>query len=164
MKYIICIICIIVYFTSGIELGYSVQSPLYTHITYMFQHATGLHLSINLLSFTTIFISLQKINNRVTWFIASIIIAVIASFFSMYKAPTVGLSGLIYAMLGIYIIQTMADHKVRIVNVKRYILFIAMIILSLLLSFFASHSNIILHTLCFVLGAITSALYFGLKR
>ena len=53
MKYIFVLTFFIVFFTFDKSIGYTNTSPIWTHFTYMFQHANIIHLGINSLAFIT---------------------------------------------------------------------------------------------------------------
>lgn len=169
MKYLIVLICIIVYIFFGNELGFAIGTPWYTHFTYIFQHASVWHLVINSLAFIGFYTQLEKINNYPSLrggttkqptthypLPTSLLIAFLASFVSMYKLPTVGLSGVVYAMIGIYIGQTLTDANIKIANTRRYMLFLLAVGLSLTISLFTHNSNIILHIVCLVIGLVVA--------
>ncbi|MDR2917853.1 MAG: rhomboid family intramembrane serine protease [Tannerella sp.] len=104
MKYTLPLIWIIFFIIfDNKELGYSNTSPIYTHITYIFAHAGLMHLLLNSLSFIYVYQGLKHYNLTRQSLIISFVIGIAASFLSAYDTPTVGASGMIFAMLGCYI-------------------------------------------------------------
>jgi len=151
MKYLFVLIFFIVFFTFDKSIGYTNTSPVWTHFTYMFQHANIIHLGINSLAFIGMFRVLEKIINK--YFLASIIlsISVIASFTSIYPLPTVGISGAVYAMIGIYLAM-IATKKLILKDRNKLYIFLFSVSLCLLVSFFKTNSNFRLHLVSLILG------------
>ena len=156
MKYIYIILFVAIFILFGTEIGYTIDSPLYTHLSYMFQHSSIAHLVINSLSFIALFRMLERHFNK--WILSVLIItsSFIASFTSGYDIPTVGASAMIYTMIGLFLGFTSTGYKMKIADTKKYLLFITVIILSLIISFFNSHSNSTLHIYSIMIGFIIS--------
>ncbi|NDW19414.1 rhomboid family intramembrane serine protease [Dysgonomonas sp. 216] len=159
VKYIFVLLFIVVYCLFGLELGYTATSMFYTHITYMFQHLSIIHLAINSIAFIVMFHNLQKLLN--IWIIiASIFVCgFAASFLSMYDIPTVGASSMIYAMVGIDIGMTLLCKEIKIANTRRYLLFICGLALCLLISAFIHNSNFLIHIYSLIFGFIVSVVF-----
>jgi membrane associated rhomboid family serine protease len=81
-----------------------------------------------------------------------ILIAFLASFFAEYSLPTVGASGMVYAMIGMYI-GLLLLRKIRILKKDLYI-FLISIGLMFAISVFKHNSNYILHAICFISGIL----------
>jgi len=147
MKYLFVLIFIIVFIFFDKSIGYTDTSPVWTHFTYMFQHANIVHLVINSLAFIGMFRVLEKSINK--YVLAAIILSIgfIVSFLSMHKIPTVGISGAVYAMVGIYLAMILTK-KLIIKDRRKLYIFIASVILCLTVSFFKTNSNYGLHLLC----------------
>jgi membrane associated rhomboid family serine protease len=156
MKYIFIFVFILTFTLFGTSIGYTKVSPLYTHLTYMFQHAGIVHLAMNSLAFIGMFRTLEKFISKWTLSLLVTTISFVSSFISMYDIPTVGASAMIYSMIGIFIgITTFCTH-IKIANIKKYLLFISVIAISLTISLFKSNSNFILHLISMAVGVITS--------
>lgn len=148
MQYLIVIIFIATYLLSDLSVGYYELSPLYTHFTYMFQHAGWMHLILNSLAFIGLYRALSKELKFVL--LRIILIAFVGSFMSVYLVPTVGASGMIYAMLGMCLgLQFTGRWKLK--NLKFVLFSIAFM---LLISFFKHTSNFGLHVWCLVFGVL----------
>lgn len=156
MKYIYVLIFIIVFIFFGLELGYTYQSPFYTHFTYMFQHSGVVHLLINSLAFIGMFRTMEKLVNK--WMLSASIIAVsfAASFISIYNIATVGASAMIYTMFGMFFGMTTYCKNIKIADTKKYLLFLSVVLISLTISFFKHNSNFVLHLSSMILGFIIS--------
>ena len=103
MKYIFIALCLLLSLINWIHpiMGYTATSGLYTHFTYIFAHANIFHLAINLFVFWKLYDMVGKYS-----FMVSFLIAAVMSFFAIMSVPTVGASGLTFAMLGMfYLIQ-----------------------------------------------------------
>lgn len=148
MKYLFILSFILVYAFFGLNLGYTNTSDWYTHSTYMFQHASFLHLAINCLSFLVSWIILSRIFKR--WFILpALLIGFAVSFIPLceYSLPTVGISGVVYAMVGMMI----PYHRFK----KAYLFYLS-IAISLIVSYFLKNTNFWLHLFCFISGVLFS--------
>ena len=77
--------------------GYAAEREWYYHFTFHFAHASVWHLAGNLLCFYIL------TRYRASWaeLITAYLVASLCSFISPHTLPTVGLSGLIYALLGL---------------------------------------------------------------
>jgi len=156
MKYLFVAVFVVVFVLFGLELGYTNHSPLYTHFTYMFQHAGIVHLLLNSVAFIGMFHALRKFVGR--WaIVASILLCgFVASFLSAKVVPTVGASSMIYAMIGIYVGVTLLSPKIRIADTRKYLLFISCVAAGLLVSLFKSNSNFLVHVYSLTLGFVAS--------
>lgn len=133
-----------------ISFGYADGSNLLTHFTYHFAHASVWHLAGNLLCFYLF------IRNRSSFgeLFCAYCIATICSFFSPHPLPTVGLSGLIYALLGM-----------RIATLKRISRdFLIRLAVLLLLPAVSGKVNILLHLSCVAVGYTTILFYTNFKQ
>lgn len=158
IKYLFILVFIIIYILFGIELGYTNTSPLYTHITYIFQHASILHLIINSISFIVVFTMLDKLTERRMFLPVSFTIGVLTSFLAMYDIPTVGVSAVIYAMIGLYIGLTLFYKDIKIADTRKYLLNICIITIGLTISMIRTNSNFHIHIISLILGFLISLL------
>ena len=104
MKYIICSICIALFvlhfFTDLTFLGYTQTSSIFTHFTYMFVHFGILHILFNLVTFFLLFKNLQIAVNQYILTAAMLVGGFLASFGSQTTMSTIGISGVVYFLLG----------------------------------------------------------------
>ena len=91
-------------FGNKVEYGITSTSPFYTHITYIFVHANFLHLAMNIFSLGFTLKLLKKMAGMKYYLLMTIglISSFVASFISAEEVVTVGISGVIYALLGTY--------------------------------------------------------------
>lgn len=154
MKYIILIVLIVIHLIPGLQLGYATGTPLYTHFTYSFQHTDWIHLALN--SFA--FLSFYGILNRVLpgWLLLAYAYAtaVAASFPSTYPIPTVGASGIVYAMIGLYITISLIGRKLRITSRRQFFFFIVCLTLSIISSAWKTDINTKCHIYALLTGMI----------
>jgi len=157
MKYFILLSFFLVYCFFGLELGYSATLPVWKHITYMFQHASLMHLLINSFSFFVFFSAL--IRHYPPWRIAllSFSVGFAASFFCTYSQVVVGASGVIYAMIGMYFFLVTIG-RVRFQNKTSLIVSIVSVLTFLTISFLKHNSAGMLHLLCLLSGYLGSFL------
>lgn len=151
-KYLLITIFVISFLCGDTSWGYTRESALYTHFTYIFQHASLLHLIVNSSSFLALFRAHEKITPTRIILSISITSAVIASFFTAKDIPTIGASGMIYAMIGS--LTSLLIKKKAIIK-KRLSMFVFLLgtSLSLTISLFQPNSNFSLHLLSMILGA-----------
>lgn len=159
MKYFILLILVTVYVLFGKELGYTLHSSIYTHITFHFQHASILHLLINSLTFISIYTALERFVNKWIFLPVSFICSTLASFVAIYDIPTVGISGIIYVMIGLFIGISVFSKKAKIEDIKKYLLFILSIAICLFIGHIRGNSNIPLHVYSLMLGFFCSVPY-----
>lgn len=156
LKYVLSLLFVIIHVLFGNELGFSTSSPWWTHFTYPFQHAGFIHLIINMLVFVTASRVMEKF---ISWKILFPVIysfAVTASFLAEQSLPTVGASGMIYAIFGMEAVIVLFNRSTG----KQKAFFFAAISLMLLVSFLNTGSNFMVHLLSFVLGII----FYAIKR
>ncbi len=135
-----------------ITIGYTNTSPIYTHITYIFQHASILHLTLNSLAFISVYTSLERLVNKYVFVGLSFASSIIASFMAMYNTPTVGASSMIYAMIGIYVYLIFTSNKMKMADTIKYLPFMICIVFSLAISYFKENSNFLLHIYSLAIG------------
>ena len=118
-----------------------------------------LHLFLN----AFVFISFYRVICTKTKYLLLqlILIAFSASFFAQYSLPTVGASGMIYAMIGMYLFL-LYSKNIRIPK-KDVWLFLFSIAFMFTLSVFNTNSNYALHASCLCIGFCWS-LYKKLLR
>lgn len=154
MEYIIIILFIIVHISMGNELGYSSSSPIWTHITYQFQHLNWIHLSLNSFAFLSLCKVLQKALPLSLILAYAYFASIIISFLSVMDLPTVGASGMIYTMSGMFISISLIGAKLRIIDNKKFSLFLFGITIALVLSAIKPHINFSCHLLGLISGII----------
>lgn len=156
VKYILSFIFILVYIFFGHEIGFVTNSPWWTHFTYTFQHASILHLVINTLVFINVFRVMEKFLSWKVLLPAIYFIATCASFASVQSIPTVGASGMIYAMFGMMSFIVLFNSS----SWRQKRVFFLSIAFMLLVSFFNKGSNFEVHVLSFLIGV----LYYPILR
>lgn len=158
MRYSIIILFIIVHLLWGIEVGYSSHSAIYTHFTYSFQHVSWIHLFFNSIGLISLYNVLEKVFSKFVLLAYSYSIAVLASFLSKRDLPTVGSSGVIYAMIGLFLATSLIGKKLKIVDHKKFLSYIICIGASLLLSAVKENVNNVCHISALALGSIAGML------
>ena len=159
MKYLFALIFILVFIFFDNSIGYTNTSPTYTHLTYMFQHSNIIHLIINSFAFIGMFRVMERFVNKWTLPALIILTAFASSFLSMYDIPTVGASGMIYAMIGMFFGLIISGEAPIKIDKKKMSMFIFMVLFSLIISFFKQNSNFVLHIYCMIIGAYFQANY-----
>ena len=153
MKQLLIISFVIIYVMFGSELGYSKISSLHTHFTYVFQHANVFHLIVNSLSFLSLYKAIKGIP-AYRFLSVSYIIAVIASFLSEKDIPTIGASGLIYSMAGVFFTTCIIGRRMCILDKKLFYFTIMCTVISLLAGFIGSSTNNVCHVISLLLGSV----------
>lgn len=148
IKYIFVLVLFFVYIVHDVSLGFSETSAWWTHFTFAFQHGGWLHLIINSLVFVNSFGVLEK---HIKWYVllpVIYLVSVISSFFFIPILPTVGSSGMIYAMFGIMLAIVVKNNARK----EQKLMFCASLALMLIVSCFTKSSNFFVHIISFVLG------------
>lgn len=150
----VCIICFILSLIFDIKysMGFKDGCELYCYITYIFFHTNIIHLGINLYAFYLFCVTLGIMQNFkqniIMSFAYAIICAVIINSIFTLSKPTIGLSGVIYAMLGSLLVETKYNKSL----LKAMILVVLINVLSCI---FGS-SNILIHFSCLLSPIIIS--------
>lgn len=176
MKYIIVLIVYIVYIihpplqvwgfssycplskgTSAAEGLAGCVSGVIPHFTYIFLHTNIFHLLINSISLLTAWIMMQRFYKRWYFFAVSFLLAVATSFIPLciFDKPTVGASGVVYAMIGMIL---------PYYHFKKAHVFYLSIFISLVVSFFLKNSNFYLHLFCFIGGVLFTIIHKQLSN
>lgn len=148
VKYLFVLILFAVYLLFDTSLGFSASSPWWTHLTFAFQHAGWVHLIINSIVFINSFGVIEK---RIRWYILLPVIygaSLISSLFYASDLPTVGCSGMIYAMFGMMLGIVIKNNARK----QQKIMFCASLAFMMILSFFSKGSNFYVHFISFVIG------------
>lgn len=156
MKYLFVITFVVTYYVFGLELGYVSHSSLCTHLTYMFQHASIMHLVLNSIAFISIFHILQRLLKKRYIVVSMVLCGFVASFLSAKAIPTVGASSMVYAMIGTYIGLTSLCSQIKIADTRKYLLFMSCVGLGLLVSLLNPNSNSLVHLYSLILGVVIS--------
>lgn len=139
-------------FFSGIpceEFGVSSTSPWWTHFTYHFFHGNLIHLLSNVYA---IWFCVNKKRFTIITLLSAYLLSVAASFIVGSPIPIVGLSGMIFVILGINL--SSVPTKINIV----YMLAI------LIVGYIIPNISGSTHLACFLVGLITSAIYKNIKN
>lgn len=140
--YIVILTCCACYYLK--DVGFTYDST-WERFVYMFAHANGIHLFINVLTFFTL---TQYMNGTLLQY-TPFAIAVLATFGSENDMQTVGLSGVLYAMLA-----TCAYYFDK----YRWKIILGAISVNAFYMIFGN-VNVILHSLCFLYSLIITFLY-----
>jgi membrane associated rhomboid family serine protease len=154
MKYLFVLIFILCFIFFDTDIGYTWTSPWWTHLTYQFQHAAMIHLLINSLAFVGMFRLLEKFVNRCLLAATVLALGFVASFLSMYDVPTVGASAMVYAMMGIFFSMLNLCHDIKIIDKRRFTLFLVSLFACLTVSALKGNSNFFLHLFALMIGLI----------
>lgn len=158
MQYLFVIAFIATYLLGDLSLGYTSSSPLYTHFTYMFQHAGVLHLILNSLTFIGYYRVVSK-HMRYTALVI-LLIGFYSSFFSEHTLPTVGASSMVYAMIGMFLGMLAFNNY----SMRNKAVFLLCIVLMLTISFFNPGSNFMVHSVSLSCGVYAYVLNLFFKR
>ena len=146
----VCLVVLLVLGNFNTSWGYTADGEWYKHLTFHFAHASIWHLACNALCFYII------TRYRVSWgeVGVSLLIATLSSFIAPHALPTVGLSGLIYALFGMRLARCRNISKNSLI---KFALF-------LLLPILTGKVNVLLHLLCAGIGYLTIYTKDQLKR
>lgn len=122
-------------------LGYSSNSPWWTLFTFNLAHISFIHLAINISIFMFYWRGMDIINKKILIPVL-ILVPAISAFLSATTVPTIGLSAMVYCLLGI----TMCTLDYRIQNW-------AIIIFSFVFTYiFAPHINTLIHVYSYLIS------------
>lgn len=122
----------------NVSWGYYSDSGIFTHLTFHFAHASVWHLAGNALCFYVL------TRRGVYWkeLCASFLLATLCSFIAPHKLPTIGMSGLIFALYGIKL-SRLSKLSTR---------FLIQTALVLILPGITGKVNVWLHIVCLISG------------
>lgn len=153
MIYLFYLACVILYIISPCNLAYGVSFDNMAGIfTYQFMHASILHLVVNILSLVLMYEPINKLyENRFSaihipnLFVILYLSSIAVGGFCAMPTPTVGMSGMVFFLLGMLIILNPTLQQL-----KNYIYVAIAVIVSIIFG----NSNVALHVLSFVFGAL----------
>ena len=151
------------------KAGYTHTSQLYTHITYIFAHANLFHLITNLIAFFFAWRILAKLNIIKESIITSLLSAILASFVhcSLFivhsKAPTVGASGAIYAMIAAPIAGILAK-RLKITNRNLFVKSYTCIAIATAIQLLIPNINTTIHIASFLINIPLLFTYYKIKQ
>ena len=135
------IVCIAVLLlpTDPLSIGIYTDCRWWQHLTYQFAHANIFHLAVNIY---VMYFCITRFNLSQSQILSCFIISAILP--ALSHIPTIGASGIVYAMLGI--INTMVVEKAK---------FAAWIALYITISYFFNN-NWCIHLCCYLLGFLSN--------
>lgn len=140
--------------------GYAVDAPFINRVTYMFCHRSFLHFAVSMFAFNYMAYYLRR--DRQEWVIPiATIVAVLATFFSEQVAPTIGSSGMLYAMCGYALTLSIYIFGFTPNNIFALASLIGINILYLILD---RPINTMLHALSYVYASLLTITYILWKR
>lgn len=154
MKILLIFVWVLIYAFFDLSLGYSSTTPVWTHLTYSFQHASFIHLVLNCVGFFFMMRALEIRYRPAVLIGVAYIISVGASFMVYYPKPVVGASGMVYALIGMFAWVVLTNLP-RIVGKARQnnILFLITIAAALIISLLNPVSAGRIHLICMMAGA-----------
>ena len=154
MIYFVIILSLILFLwlpvNSAIAYGVSVDR-LANCLCYMYMHASWLHLAINTLSLFLLWPPVRRLYimryNTHTHFLsgATYLSAILAGAFCATATPTVGMSGMVFFLLGALLALN---------PIKQQLINYVWVFLAVLVQVFFGHSNVPLHLFAFAEGAL----------
>lgn len=137
-------------------LGYSDTSKIYTRLTYVFAHSSFWHMIMNVITLNLLMNTAKKIHLKLP-LLVSYISAVIGTVFATYSIPTVGLSGICFALLGAILVK---------VHNKEFLISVGVVLIAQAITFIVnSNVNVLLHISSLIIGFITTyLLHYDYKR
>lgn len=159
-KYLIVLIFFIVYAScDATAWGYVVDGAFINHLRFCFAHVSLLHLLINSLVFINMFdiVRLRLRVRSLELFVNIYLVSFIASIFTAASVPTVGASGMIYALFGLHIASMEKLNKPNVI-------FIVSIATMLAISLIKTNSNFGIHILSLLFSMIAWLIYRALEK
>lgn len=157
MKQIFIIACTAVYLRAKwidfdlSRFGFTADREWPFRISYIFAHATALHLFLNMISFYLLFRMVNRsIQNTHLLLSGAIVGAILATFGSETQYPTIGASGVVMFLYGCFVVF----YPSRQVFIN-----LAVLAAVNVLTYFIGHTNSILHLLAFIYGTLFAATF-----
>lgn len=152
-------LCVVVYVLSfwldTFQFGYTTSTPFVCRLTYMFAHGGLLHLCGNLLAFNLLCRAVDRLKISGGVLIA-FVAAVLATWFSAYDVPTVGLSGVCFGLVGVL--------TPRLLNNREFVWSLALVaLLQVALAIFSS-VNVANHAFSFAFALILTIIDKQINR
>lgn len=151
-----CFILCILVFLQGIgfdlsRFGFTADRGWPFRVSYLFAHATMLHLSLNMLSFYLLFKMVKRsIPNTHLLLSGAIVVAILATFGSEMQYPTIGASGVVMFLYGCFVVF----YPSRTVFIN-----LAVLAAVNILTYFVGHTNGLLHLFAFIYGLLFAAAF-----
>ena len=153
MIYLFYIVCVILFALSPCDLSYGVSIDNMSGIlTYQFMHVNWLHLAMNIVSLAIMYKPINRMYEErfskiiiPNLFIILYLSSVATAGFCATTTPTLGASGMVFFLLGMLIML-----NPTIAQLKSYIY----VALAVIISIIYGNSNVALHILSFVFGAL----------
>ncbi|GHV51419.1 hypothetical protein FACS1894181_13230 [Bacteroidia bacterium] len=164
MKYLFILSFVLVHAFCGNGLGYASGTPVWTHFTYMFQHSGIVHLATNSLAFIGMYRAMEKLAGKRALAIYILLLGFALSFAAQHDIPTVGASGMVYVMAGMYAGYIFPMKHSPAIPPRNHILFLISILLFLVASYFKQNSNFALHIYSFLAGTFLYTILCHLKN
>lgn len=144
------------YWIDTAVLGYSDSSKAYTRLTYIFAHASFFHMAMNLFAFNMLMRSVRKLKLKIP-LITAILASSIGTFFATYAIPTVGLSGVCFALLGALLVK---------IHNRDFMISVGIVLIAQWITFIINSSvNVPLHISSLIIGFILTYLFnYDYKR
>jgi membrane associated rhomboid family serine protease len=143
MEYVVTILLLITFIFTDIS-GVSVDSGVLSHFTYQFMHANLLHLVLNIYPLFLLIRLLKQLVNPLFLVLFTYMVSVLTSFIAIYPTPTVGASGVVYALLAVFLFYV-KTKKINFQKKQYQFIFYFGVCAGMLISFFNTSSNFYLH-------------------
>jgi membrane associated rhomboid family serine protease len=153
MKYVIIVVFVAVYVFFGTERGFTADSAWWTHLTYWLQHGSIMHLVLNVVSMLGMMAILERFMRPAVMLTLAIVIAIGVSWLVSYSIPVVGASGVVYALIGMYMLLIVRG-RIRFASTFNLWLFFVSVFIFLIISFVKTNSAGMLHFLSMCAGFV----------
>jgi membrane associated rhomboid family serine protease len=137
------------------SLGVSASSPLWTHLSFMFCHASIWHLLFNSIAFFGMFRVVERWVGSLRLSVALVVSSFLLSFFVVYDIPMVGASGCVYYMIGLYISYVIFNRRRLVIEWRQFWLFLVCVAIALSVSYFRPQSAFLFHCINLWAGFIS---------
>jgi membrane associated rhomboid family serine protease len=137
--------------------GYSTTSEWWKRFTYMFFHGNLFHLAMNcfgLWAFVSV-IEKETVFSQTFILLSSLVIGVLGTFGSEYPIPTIGISGAVFALLGM---------RVYYYRERMWVICVLGVMMAQIIYPFFSSVNTKVHCLCVVYGIALMFIISKIKK
>ena len=153
---IICSLISVINWIYPLGFGYSGDTAIYSHISYIFVHANAMHLVLNMYVFWVLYDAVKALFRDA--FLFSFLVAVASSFIYQPDKITMGSSGVVYGLIGCAFALRELPTKSKVFNA------ISIVSVSLV-GLISGHSNVPLHLIClFTTFIISKKIQYDFKK
>lgn len=166
IRFGVIILLFVLFFIMPNDYGYYKDSSFISHLLFSFNHTSIFHVAINCVGFYFFSKWLFNIHSGKYWLTLGIpvLVSIASSYMvNFYSIPTVGFSGVVYAMIGVYLASVLFDDSLEVVDKKIFLTWLLVLCLFIVVGLLPfTSSNGILHLVTMFLGCFIASTLFAI--